>query len=51
MDGIEAIRRLKARYCRFLDTKDWDGYRQLFTDDVTPAVPAAAEAARHPEDG
>jgi hypothetical protein len=35
MDDIEAIRRLKARYCRLLDTKDWDGYRQLFTDDVT----------------
>lgn len=29
------IRRLKARYCRLLDTKDWAGFRQVFTDDVT----------------
>jgi len=35
MDDIEAIKQLKARYCRLLDTKDWAGYRQLFTDDVT----------------
>ncbi|MCK9902845.1 DUF4440 domain-containing protein [Parafrankia colletiae] len=32
MDDIEAIRQLKARYCRLLDTKDWDGFRELFTD-------------------
>ena len=34
MDDIEAIRRLKARYFRTLDTKDWDGMRQVFADDV-----------------
>jgi hypothetical protein len=34
MDDIEAIKQLKARYCRLLDTKDWDGLRQVFTDDV-----------------
>ena len=34
MDDIEAIRRLKARYFRTLDTKDWDAMRQVFTDDV-----------------
>lgn len=34
MDDIEAIKQLKARYCRMLDTKDWDGFRQVFTDDV-----------------
>nr|WP_106410491.1 MULTISPECIES: nuclear transport factor 2 family protein [Pseudofrankia] len=34
MDDIEAIKQLKARYCRLLDTKDWDGYRLIFTDDV-----------------
>ena len=34
MDDIEAIRRLKARYFRTMDTKDWDGMRQVFTDDV-----------------
>ncbi len=35
MDDIEAIKRLKARYCRLMDTKDWAAYRQVFTDDVT----------------
>jgi uncharacterized protein (TIGR02246 family) len=34
MDDLEAIRRLKARYFRTMDTKDWDGMRQVFTDDV-----------------
>ena len=33
-DDIEAIRRLKARYFRTMDTKDWDGMREVFTDDV-----------------
>jgi SnoaL-like domain len=27
---IESIKQLKARYCRYLDTKDW---RDVFTDD------------------
>jgi uncharacterized protein (TIGR02246 family) len=35
MDDIEAIKQLKARYCRLMDTKEWEGYRQVFTDDVT----------------
>ena len=34
MDDLEAIRQLKARYFRTMDTKDWDGMRQVFTDDV-----------------
>jgi hypothetical protein len=34
MDDVEAIRRLKARYFRTMDTKDWAGMRQVFTDDV-----------------
>jgi uncharacterized protein (TIGR02246 family) len=34
VDDIEAIRRLKARYFRTMDTKDWDGMRQVFADDV-----------------
>jgi hypothetical protein len=32
-DDLEAIRQLKARYCRFLDNKDWLAWRSLFTDD------------------
>jgi hypothetical protein len=30
---IEAIKRLKSRYCRYLDAKDWATWRTLFTDD------------------
>lgn len=31
--AIEAIKQLKARYCRYLDAKDWAAWRSLFTDD------------------
>jgi uncharacterized protein (TIGR02246 family) len=34
VDDREAIRQLKARYFRAIDTKDWAGLRQVFTDDV-----------------
>jgi SnoaL-like protein len=30
---IEAIKGLKARYCRYLDTKDWQAWRTIFADD------------------
>lgn len=30
---IESIKKLKARYCRLLDTKDWAAWRALFADD------------------
>ncbi|WP_166875234.1 nuclear transport factor 2 family protein [Salinibacterium sp. ZJ450] len=33
-DEIEAIRRLKARYFRALDTKDWDEFGAVFTEDA-----------------
>ena len=33
-DDLEAIRQLKARYFRLMDTKDWDGLAEVFTDDV-----------------
>ncbi|HEY2564670.1 MAG TPA: nuclear transport factor 2 family protein [Acidimicrobiales bacterium] len=35
MDDIEAIKQVKARYCRTMDTKDWAAMRRVFTDDVT----------------
>ena len=31
---IEQIKQTKARYFRFLDTKQWDHWRTCFTDDV-----------------
>jgi hypothetical protein len=34
MDDIEAIKQLKARYFRMMDTKDWDGFAAVFTADV-----------------
>ena len=34
MDDVEAIKQLKARYCRTMDTKDWASMRAVFTDDV-----------------
>jgi len=34
MDDVEAIKQLKARYFRTMDTKDWAAMRQVFTDDV-----------------
>ncbi len=32
--NVDAIKSLKARYFRCLDTKDWDGWLDVFTDDV-----------------
>jgi uncharacterized protein (TIGR02246 family) len=41
VDDIEAIRQLKARYFRTMDTKDWDAMRGVFTDDVLVDTSAA----------
>lgn len=32
-EDIEAIKNLKARYFRSMDTKQWDGWRQVFAED------------------
>jgi hypothetical protein len=32
--AIEAIKQLKARYFRCMDTKDWDGFAAVFSDDA-----------------
>ncbi len=40
-DDIEAIKQLKARYCRFLDTKDIDAWRALFAEDVVVTLDMA----------
>jgi uncharacterized protein (TIGR02246 family) len=34
VDAVEAIKQLKARYFRTMDTKDWAGMRRVFADDV-----------------
>ena len=33
-EAYVAISQVKARYCRTLDTKDWAGYGDVFTDNV-----------------
>ncbi|MBB4615029.1 nuclear transport factor 2 family protein [Novosphingobium taihuense] len=32
--AIEDIKKVKARYCRFVDTKQWDELRNLFSEDA-----------------
>jgi hypothetical protein len=34
MEDIEAIKQLKARYFRCMDTKQWDAMRDVFAEDV-----------------
>ena len=34
LEQIEAIRQLKARYCRAIDTKDWDLLAACYTPDT-----------------
>ncbi|MFI6080204.1 nuclear transport factor 2 family protein [Streptomyces sp. NPDC051217] len=34
LTDIEEIKRLKARYFRLVDTKDWQGWREVFTPDA-----------------
>jgi hypothetical protein len=38
---IEAIKQLKARYCRHLDDKDWHQWRRLFDDDFASDIAGA----------
>jgi SnoaL-like domain len=40
-DELEALRQLKARYCRFLDTKDVGSWRDVFTTDVVVTLDMA----------
>jgi len=41
-----AICETKARYCRCLDTKDWAGYADCFTEDVVLETPPAGTLTR-----
>ena len=43
---IEEIKRLKARYFRTLDYKDWDGFARVFARDGVLEVPEADIVAR-----
>src|SRR5439155_328972 len=35
LHAIEQIKKLKARYFRCMDTKDWDGFENVFAPDAT----------------
>ena len=40
---LEAIKQVKARYFRYLDTKRWDDWGALFTDDALLTVPGRTD--------
>jgi uncharacterized protein (TIGR02246 family) len=40
-DDIEAIKLVKARYFRCLDTRDWEGWGRVFAVDAVLEVPEA----------
>lgn len=42
LGDVEAIKQLKAQYFRLLDTKQWDEWRKLFTDDLRYEGPRGA---------
>ena len=49
-DELEAIRQVKARYCRFLDTKDFESWRTVFTTDLVSLPRDLRKAGRHMAD-
>ena len=36
--AIEEIKQLKARYFRCMDTKDWEGFAEVFAPDAVEAI-------------
>lgn len=47
MNDIEDIKKLKARYFRALDSKDWDTYAQVFAEDCVVDLRPAGGALHH----
>jgi hypothetical protein len=47
---IESIKRLKARYCRLLDAKDWEAWRGIFADDLLSDTSGAGGRVIHGAD-
>ena len=46
LQDIEAIRQLKARYVRYGDTKNWEGFRELLTEDFEAHYDALPRMSR-----
>ncbi len=42
LEATEAIRNLKARYFRLMDTKQWDALREVFASDLRVITPEGA---------
>jgi hypothetical protein len=42
-----AICNTKADYCRLLDTKQWEAWSQVFTEDVVVDVPESGRTSNH----
>jgi len=45
-----AICNVKAAYCRLLDTKDWEGWKQLFTEDCVIDTTGSGGEVTHGRD-
>ena len=43
-DDLEAIRQLKARYFRLMDTREWDTWGDCFTEDISAVYEGAPRA-------
>lgn len=43
---IEHLKVLKARYCRYCDTKDWENYFSLFADDLVFEISAHTDSGK-----
>ena len=41
LEAYIAISQVKARYCRMLDTRDWEGFADVFTEDFELYTSAA----------
>jgi hypothetical protein len=44
-NDLEAIRQLKARYFRLMDTKQWERWRDCFTSDISAFYEGAPRAS------
>ena len=49
LEELEAIKRLKYRYQRYLDCKLWDELRLLFTEDATVGYDSGRHSATGPD--
>jgi hypothetical protein len=50
VDDYTGISQTKARYCRCLDEKDWNGYADVFTEDVVLDTTGSGGTLTHGRD-